>query len=90
MTGAFLINEFPDEEKLLDTAVQDFQVLDICSKLNKENVSLYAFRIFYNDVIHILLSEWKGDRTQFDNFYNVFILSQCLNIQEFGYIVSGV
>lgn len=58
-------------------------VKDICSKLNKENVSLYAFRIFYNDVIHILLSEWKGDRTQFDNFYNVFILSQCLNIQEF-------
>ena len=26
VTGAFLINEFPDEEKLLDTAVQDFQV----------------------------------------------------------------
>lgn len=26
VTGAFVINEFPDEEKLLDTAVQDFQV----------------------------------------------------------------
>ena len=73
-----------------DKKAVEVTVKDICSKLNKENVSLYAFRIFYNDVIHILLSEWKGDRTQFDNFYNVFILSQCLNIQEFGDLLCEI
>lgn len=73
-----------------DNKAMETTVKDICSKLNKENVSLYAFRIFYNDVIHILLSEWQGDRTQFDNFYNVFILSQCLNIQEFGDLLCEI
>ncbi|MBR4059830.1 MAG: helix-turn-helix transcriptional regulator [Lachnospiraceae bacterium] len=65
-------------------------VKDICGKLNREKVSLYSFRIFSNDIIHILLSEWKGDKAQFDNFYNVFTLSQCMNIQEFGELLCEV
>ena len=71
------------------TAVEN-TVKDICGKLNRERVSLYSFRIFSNDIIHILLSEWKGDKAQFDNFYNVFTLSQCMNIQEFGELLCEV
>lgn len=59
-------------------------VKDICSKLNREKVSLYSFRIFYNDIIHLLLSERKGDKAEFDHLYNVFTLSRCTNLQEFG------
>ncbi len=58
-------------------------VKDICDRLNGEKASLYAFRILYNDLMHTLLVEWKGDKTEFDDFYNVFTLSQCLNIQDF-------
>ena len=67
-----------------DRKAVEATIKDICGKLNQENVSLYAFRVFYNDIIRILLSEWKGDRTHFDNFYNVFVLSQCQSIKEFG------
>ena len=56
---------------------------DICDRLNGEKASLYAFRILYNDLMHTLLAEWKGDKTEFNDFYNVFTLSQCLNIQDF-------
>ena len=64
------------------TAAQSV-VRDICDRLNGEKASLYAFRILYNDLMHTLLVEWKGDKTDFDDFYNVFTLSQCLNIQDF-------
>jgi len=73
------------DKKAVETTVKD-----ICGKLNQENASLYAFRVFYNDIIRILLSEWKGDRVQFDNFYNVFVLSQCQNIKAFGDLLCEV
>lgn len=66
-----------------DKIAVEVAVSDICSRIKRENVSLYAFRIFYNDIIQILLSELKNDKVRFDNFYNVFTLSQCLNIQDF-------
>ncbi len=58
-------------------------VKDICSQMNGENASLYAFRILYNDIIHVLLSEWPGDKNELNDFYNVFTLSKCLNMQDF-------
>lgn len=73
-----------------DKKAAELTVKDICKKLNGEKVSLYSFRIFYNDIIQILLSEWKGERIQFDNFYNVFTLSQCLNLQEFGELLCEI
>lgn len=66
-----------------DKDAAEIAVKDICCKINGENVSLYTFRIFYNEIIHILLSECKGDKERLDNFYNVFTLSQCLNTQDF-------
>lgn len=59
------------------------QLEAICSKFKHENASLYAFRIFYLDIIHVLLKEWEDEEGYFDCFYNVFTLSQCMNVQEF-------
>lgn len=73
-----------------DKKTVEVVVKDICGKLREEKVSLYAFRIFYYDIIQILLMEWKGDREEFDKFYNIFILSECLNIQEFGELLSEI
>lgn len=66
-----------------DREAAETAVKDICDRLNGEKASLYAFRILYNDLMHTLLAEWKGDKTEFNDFYNVFTLSQCLNIQDF-------
>lgn len=66
-----------------DKDAVELAVKDICGKINGENVSLYTFRTFYNEIIHILLSECKGDKERLDNFYNVFTLSQCMNTQDF-------
>lgn len=68
----------------------ELAVTDICKRIGRENASLYAFRTFYNDIIDILLSEWKGNREKLDNFYNVFTLSQCLNIQDFHDLMCEV
>ena len=71
-----------------DQAAADAVVKDICNRLNGEKASLYAFRILYSDLMHTLLAEWKGDKTEFDEFYNVFTLSQCLNMQDFYELLS--
>ena len=73
-----------------DKAAVEPAVTDICSKMKGENASLYSFRMLYNDIIHILLQEWQGDKTVLDNFYNVFTLSQCLNIQDFQELLCEV
>ena len=66
-----------------DKAAVEMVVQDICSKINGQNASLYAFRIFCNDIIHVLISEWNGDRSWSESLYNVFTLSQCYNMQDF-------
>ncbi len=73
-----------------DKIAVEVAVKDICNKMNGENASLYTFRILYNDVIHVLLSEWTGDKTEFENFYSVFSLSQCYNIQDFHDLLCDV
>lgn len=57
---------------------------DICVKMTKESPSLFTFRLLYNDIIHVLISEWKGENTGAESFYNVFTLSQCLTVQNFN------
>lgn len=71
-----------------DRAASDAVVKDICNRLNGEKASLYAFRILYSDIMQTLLSEWRGEKTEFDEFYNVFTLSQCLNMQDFYELLS--
>ena len=73
-----------------DLGAVEVAVTDICNMFNGENVSLYAFRMFYNDIISVLLSEWNGDRIRLDNFYNVFTLSQCMNVNDFHDILCEV
>jgi len=63
---------------------------DICGKIAGENASLYAFRLFYNDIIHILISEWKENQERINNFYNIFTLSQCLNINDFKSLLCEI
>lgn len=65
------------------TAVQD-----ICRKLESENVSLYAFRMVYNDILQVLVAECKGDKAWLDKFYNAFTISQCTSINEFHDLLS--
>lgn len=65
-------------------------VNDICSKIGNENASLYSFRLFYNNIIHTLMSEWKGDKEKLDNFYNIFTLSQCLNMNDFKSLLCEI
>ena len=55
----------------------------ICQKVKSERASLYEFRILYNDMFQLLASECKEDKFLLDRFYNVFALSQCMNMDEF-------
>lgn len=66
-----------------DMVAAEAAVSSICSKFKRAGASLYTFRIFYLDIIHILLSEWGDDVIEFDRFYNVFTLSQCMNTHDF-------
>ena len=73
-----------------DNTAVEVAVKDICNKISGENVSLYTFRILYNDIIHVLLAEWTGDKSEFENFYSVFSLSQCYNMQDFNDLLCDV
>lgn len=73
-----------------DISAVEIAVTDICNMFNGENVSLYAFRIFYNDIISVLISEWNGEKIRLDDFYNVFTLSQCMNVKDFHDILCEV
>jgi len=65
-------------------------VKDICQKLKEEKASLYAYRILYNDILQILMAEWKNDTFKFEQYCNVFALSQCFNIQDFYELLSEI
>lgn len=73
-----------------DKAGVEMVIRDICDRINRENASLYAFRIFCDDIIRVLLSERKGNDAQFDDLYNVFILSKCSNMQDFNDLLKNV
>jgi len=58
-------------------------VMDICNKISGESVSLYTFRMVHNEIIRVLLTEWSKNQIKSDKYYNVFMLSQCVNINDF-------
>lgn len=67
------------------------EVIDeICGKLKSSNHSLLSFRVLYNDILHILITEWNDTHVDFSDIYNVFLLSQCLNVQQFSDILHEV
>ena len=63
-------------------------VTDICRRMTEVNPSLYTFRMIYNDILHILITEWKGRKVEAESLYNVFTLSQCLTIQDFNELLK--
>lgn len=58
-------------------------IQEICGKLRSSGQSLLSFRLLCNDIIHMLLTEWGTDISDFEDIYNVFALSQCLTINDF-------
>lgn len=60
---------------------------DICNRVKQGNQTLLTFRIMYNDLLHLLLEEFKDVGTDLKDVYNVFMLSQCLNIHDFSDIL---
>ena len=67
-----------------DKAGVERAVEDICMRMTKKSPSLPMFRLLYNDIIHVLISEWKAESAGLESIYNVFTLSQCLTIQDFN------
>ncbi|WP_455615850.1 helix-turn-helix domain-containing protein [Eisenbergiella sp.] len=65
-------------------------ISDICRYLQSSQQSLFAFRILYNNIIQLLIHEWNQDNVDFEHIYNVFTLSQCLTMQDFGNILSEI
>lgn len=59
-------------------------ITDICRRMTEAKPSLYTFRLIYNDILHILITEWKGQKEEAESLYNVFTLSQCLTIRDFN------
>lgn len=67
-----------------EEAEADRVVQEICARLKKENYSLLTFRLLYNDIIHMLVTEWNISDSDSRNIYSVFTLSQCLTMQDFN------
>lgn len=65
-------------------------IREICDCLQNTQQSLLTFRIFYNDIIHLMISEWQSTQSNFENIYSVFTLSQCLTIHDFNEILCEV
>lgn len=61
-----------------DKAAVEQAVEDICRRMTKKSPSLPLFRLLYNDIIHVLISEWKAENTGLESIYNVFTLSSAL------------
>lgn len=65
-------------------------IQEICGSLRSSGQSLLAFRVLCNDIIHMLLTEWAANTSDFGNIYSVFSLSQCLTINDFHDILWEV
>ena len=57
-------------------------VTEICGALTEQNVSLYSFRIMYNKIVNILLSELKVDKESVDKFFDLLEIHRCENKAE--------
>ncbi len=66
------------EEKIADA------VHEICSYLQSRQQSLLSFRMLYNDILQVLIREWRPSDSSFKHFYSVFTLSQCLTVKDFS------
>lgn len=76
--------QYEDEEGVKEV------IHDICNSLKTQQQTLFTFRILYNDIIHMMISEWNRNRPSFDHIYNVFTLSQCLTLDDFNDVLCEV
>ena len=60
----------------------------MCASLKQENASLLAFRLLYDEILRILMAQWKGSEKDWDQIYNVFTLSRCLTIDDFSELLK--
>jgi len=73
-----------------DKKAIDVLIKEIYSIIKDKNVSLYSVRVFYNKILQMLVSEWNGEDSAIEKFYNVFSLTQCANLQDFCNLLSDV
>lgn len=81
LKNAIRIGDGKESEKVIE---------EICDRMRSSRQSLLAFRMFYNDIIHMMIAELKMGHRNFGDIYNVFTLSQCLTIKDFNDILSDV
>ena len=63
---------------------------EICDGLNDTRASLYAFKIVYHKIVTVLLNEWKDDKVGFEEFFNMFTMSQCGNREDFYNLICRI
>ena len=60
----------------------------LCDRLRDEHASLFTFRLLYDEILRILMAQWKGEEKDWNQIYNVFTLSRCLNIEDFNRLLT--
>lgn len=73
-----------------DEAAMRKVIADICRQMRAGNQSLLNFRLFYHDVIHMLMKERPAEENEIGKIYNVFTLSQCLTLEDFSEVLCDV
>lgn len=63
-------------------------ILEICERMKKERPSMFTFRLCYDDIFRIILSEWSGAEDGWKQIYNVFTLSRCQSIEDFNELLT--
>ena len=59
-------------------------IRELCDAMQQEHASILSRRLLADEVLRMLMAQWKGEEKQWDEVYNVFTFSRCLNMEEFG------
>lgn len=92
ITGKEVENQLPDMylqvlKKAIRSGYEDKvreTVREICSYLQTGQQTLLTFRLLYNNILQVLIREWRPSDTSFRHFYSVFTLAQCLTLKDFN------
>lgn len=73
-----------DEQSVNEVIKQIFQYL------RSGRQSLFVFRVAYNEIINVLICEWKPGALGIREIYDVFSLSHCLSIRDLDDMLRSV
>lgn len=73
-----------DEQSVNEVIKQIFQYL------RSSKQSLFVFRVAYNEIIDVLIREWRPGALGIREIYDVFSLSHCLSIQDLDDMLRSV